>query len=323
MSTEDVWKLPCHQGVEWERVKKEVFLLERSLPHFSNPEPTTVLIGLCFVVLEEITVGLIRDSFKEIYGKVKKNFEERRELRNIRKNLFPFFIAADLFVGTRYPWFDEVERKVSPRDLKSIGGVIDGFISTLCSLINKKPSTKLIQGKVDFLRNLIAVGGPIPNWYVRNLMYASNLDLPYKFRLDVTPELQTQGPDQLRRVGYEVVKSKPPWYIANRDGTIAETDYGEETKPILDSSAVIKDFFMIIKAPNVFPGAESTQALVLAGCHGLGTWAAGLALKNYNFLKTIEKEAGRGYFQVIGSVCANKKGQPDEETIEIGRVKRI
>ena len=325
MANEAIWEFPCHQGVEWKDVEKEVFLLQRTTPLFGNPDPvlTTVLIGLGILVLEEATAGLIRTAFKELYGKIKRSREERQKLRILRKRLFPFFLGADTFVGVRYPWFATTEKRLSIRDLQAAGGVMQGVLYTICSLIRRKPPIAIIQDKVDLAGNLIAIGGPIPNWYTRNLLYASKIDLPYRFRLDVESGLEKQSPAQLRQAGYLEGKAQPRWYVANPDGSVAKTSKGEETKPLLARKHTLRDFFMIVKTPNVFDGAKDTRALVLTGCHGLGTWAAGLSLKKLHVLEAIEKEAGNGYFQALGAVSASKKGKPDEDTIEIGPIVKL
>lgn len=325
MNKESVWNYPCHRGVEWEEVKKEVFLLERTMPQFSNPEPILigVIIGLGILALEEATKGLIRAAFRELYGKAKKSREERRKLKVLRKELFLDFLGTDMFVGVRYPWFEKPEQRLSRRDLGSLRGIMEGFIYTLCSLIRKKPSIKKIEDRVDFARNLVVIGGPIPNWYTRNLMYASELDLPCRFRLDVAVDLKNYTPAQLREAAYLEGKPQPEWYIANRDGSVARTLKGEETKPVVVSGKTIRDFFMIMKVPNIAPEAKGSRALVLAGCHGLGTWAAGLSLKELDILEAVEKEAGDGYFQALGSVLANRRGEPDKETIKIGPIIKL
>lgn len=82
---------------------------------------------------------------------------------------------------------------------------------------------------------------------------------------------------------------------------------------------VIRDFFMIIKCPNIYPEAKNKKALVLAGCHGLGTWVAGLALKKLDILKKIEEKVG-GDFQAVGSVTSDDKGFPDISTIKVGPI---
>lgn len=110
-------------------------------------------------------------------------------------------------------------------------------------------------------------------------------------------------------------KKQPLWAIANREGNVAKIN-GEELKPVYSGEKCVKDYFMIIKAQNIHPAAkDNVPCLVLAGCHGPGTSAAGLALKKLEVLKEIDQRS-RGYFQAIGETTIQRR-KPKEDSIRL------
>ena len=57
---------------------------------------------------------------------------------------------------------------------------------------------------VDFSGDIVSIGGPIPNFFTRNVMYGPLLSLPYVFNLNpknINKNLRDYTPEKLRRVG--------------------------------------------------------------------------------------------------------------------------
>ncbi len=306
----NIWENECHRTVDW-KLLEDHFLVEKpGWARFSE----LVLVLFVAPLLVAVAGGIAVQE----YGIWRKRHQERREEEEeaevLRSMLFPFG-EAELFVGPRYHWMEKKDKKVSRNDIKALGDHLKGVIYAICSFIRRKPAVKITEDKIDFSKPLIASGGPIPNWYTRNLMYGGDIDLPYKFRLDVTEELRRMSPEGLREAGVKVGKEEPRWVMADRLGNIPKIN-GMELKPVFSGTKCIRDYFMIIRARNIHPANKgNTPCLILAGCHGPGTAAAGLAVKKLEILREINKKA-RGYFQAIGDTAVQRR-KPVENTIRL------
>jgi len=182
----------------------------------------------------------------------------------------------------------------------------------------------------DFTRNLVSVGGPIPNMYTRNLLYGDH-GIPYKYDLNPGPDggLADYAPEELRRVGVSddsvVENRKPNWNIVDEDGKQAHVD-GAKARPTSADSHWCEDFFMILKTENVYPGAENKQALSVSGCHGVGSEAALKSLCIPEIRETIYQTVGGDHFQALGRVINEDPTtpvQPDDIVLNQADIHRL
>jgi|GEM_PF-1217529 len=210
--------------------------------------------------------------------------------------------------------YDELDN-VGSVSANELFQTLDLVVSANLAMNDEQPANVLFSndGTVDFTSDLISIGGPIPNFYTRKVMYGDDIDLPYKFDLNppgVEDDLASYSPEQLREIGLDDDRSlghRPNWRIVDETGDPLEPP-GDKTIPDWGNGQWTRDYFTVAKVPNVHPGAppvdraETKRALILAGCHGLGTRAALEALKSGEILDTIESEVQDGYFQLVGKV---------------------
>ena len=151
-------------------------------------------------------------------------------------------------------------------------------------------------------------------------MYGPAVNLPYRFRLDVHDTLKDKNLDELREAGVKQGEREPEWLIADEAGKIAQI-FGAPSKPLVRGAGLdwLTDYFMIIKSRNACPGAEEFKSLVLAGCHGPGSRAAAMALKDVKILKLIEDTVGDADFQALGRVSLSSAGDLVASTIAVDK----
>lgn len=164
----------------------------------------------------------------------------------------------------------------------------------------------IVGNRPDFARNLVSVGGPIPNMYTRNLLYGDH-GIPYKYDLNPQQdgELAEYSPEELRRVGIPGASAaenqKPNWNIVDEDGKQAHVD-GAKARPTSADEHWCEDFFMIVKTENIHPGAEDKKVLSVSGCHGVGSEAALKSLCMPEIQETIYQTVRSAPFQALGRV---------------------
>lgn len=301
----NIWEYECHKTVDWSEVQTHYLVMK-----------TVISSPVIEIIVPSVLGPFIGAAIAKIWGHFERHRGEKREAKRLSSILFPFE-EAQAFVGPRYPWMKKKE--VSQNDLKAIGYHLKGLIYAICSFARRKPIVRVKEDKIDFAKPLFSSGGPIPNWYTRNVMYGKEIDLPYKFRLDVTDELREMPPDKLRKAGVKAARQKPNWFIADKLGKPFKVN-GKEAKPVYVENKLIEDYFMIISTRNIHPDAKNTNVpcLIVAGCHGPGTAAAGSALKNLDILNQIESNV-KGNFQAIGWTRV-KNGKPLKDTIKLHEI---
>lgn len=230
------------------------------------------------------------------------------------ESVVPFSANAEFVLGPRYDWV--ADGAVSLRDLAVTVRLIEFFLEANIHLTGEPPTDVrrlAVEPEIDYSRNVISVGGPVPNWYTRNVMYGDEVDVPYRFNLNPGPaqkDLRDYTPGELRSVGHrdtEPFEEVPDWYIADGRGDPVVVD-GEPARPTSRPS-LARDYFTIVKAPNVHRRADPAdkQCLILAGCHGLGTMASAKALESPRFLEEIHSQVGGEPFQAIGRVTVTEE----------------
>lgn len=163
-----VWEYRCYASVSWKQAEDHFLVAKPGWARFSSLS-LALFIPLFLV---PIVTQIVDYEYRNFRQRERKRQSEEKEAERLRSILFPFFTEeAQFFVGPRYPWMEKKEQKVSQNDIGSIAYHLKGVIYAICSFIKKKPAVKLTDDKIDFSKSLIASGGPIPNWYVRNLMY--------------------------------------------------------------------------------------------------------------------------------------------------------
>ncbi len=138
-------------------------------------------------------------------------------------------------------------------------------------------------------RNLLLVGGPIPNDVSKELMKSPSVR--YVFRVNDSPE--SLG----KLEGNDIVDRK---------------DTGFVRRPEFEDSVVKQDCGIITKCANPFHSGR--QAVIVAGCYGWGTWAALESLLNPKNLAFLLGKRAR-YFQVLVSVSVFRR-LPQEPRLE-------
>lgn len=205
---------------------------------------------------------------------------------------------------------------------------LDLIVSANLAMEEEEPENLVVseQTGVDFSSDLVSVGGPIANFYTRNVMYDTrdgpDFSLPYRFDLNppgVQDDLTEYPPQKLREIGLaddRELGRRPNWCLVDEGGETLDIQ-GDQSRPNWRDGNWMTDYFTVAKVPNVHPDApplhraDTKRVLILAGCHGFGTRAALEALKSGDILETIESEVNDGYFQLIGRV---KRGDGPEIT---------
>lgn len=298
-----MWDQACHSTVPWEEVGG--ILVQRSRRG-----------SLIFEIATPVLSGFGSAAAPIIIEKLRENSDNNHD-ESFQTNLeevLPFITQSDFFVGNRHHWSSD--DPIGPKDKEVIELLTEFFTQLNIEIMQTEPSEVTeVDETVEFDRHLVSLGGPIPNWYSRNLIYGPEVETPYKFCLNPEPDrldLSDYGPRELRTLGrkdHSEFVGEPNWYLANTAGDRAVVDnadaiplYREEpdgVKPKL----WYRDYFTIIKAPNIHPSATPyAQSLVIAGCHGLGGLASIHALQDPDLISKIRAEAGDGYFQAVGRV---------------------
>lgn len=203
-------------------------------------------------------------------------------------------------------------------------------VSANLAMTEEQPTNVILANEtdVDFSSDVISIGGPISNLFTRNVIYGTDISLPYRFDLNpagVDDDLSTYSPQQLREIGLSDDREfghRPNWSIVDKNGEAPKIQE-KETIPKWGDGAWDLDYFMVAKVPNTHPAApplrqaETKRALILAGCHGYGTRAALEALKSGDILETINSKVEDGYFQLIGRVKRNNGAEIRSEDIVI------
>jgi hypothetical protein len=327
--TGETWERPCYDTVNWSVVEDDSNLLYRV-------KEGSWTLSLVSTVVGSVTANLMEPWIKQkLQQRRQQPEEEVTELVTQLEMLVPFVNHADVFLGRRRPWIHE---KLS--DLKAFLGeaanlgddiyddmdhlgtyssnellqTLDFLISTNIALNDAGPTDVFTDtdATVDFSGDLIAVGGPIVNFYTRNLMYGDIIDLPYRYDLNPDDGSDETGdilPRELRSIGLTDNRGfdrRPNWCLVDENGEFP-TISKKRTRPERRNDTWIRDYFTIIKSTNIHPDAtakhgENPTSLVLSGCHGFGTRAAITALKTDHVLETLQREVGDADFQAIGRV---------------------
>lgn len=316
MTEKSVWNQQCHDTVKWPRVEKNTELIEwdSSDTGFdreeSKNEQTTVIAGISsrgptFEVRDP--VGAISKGARAALERMQRSGDP--SIEDLRE-LVSFFENAHCFVGYRERWDEDI---LSENDKNALTQMVDN----LDEIVNGNASREYKYGRivgepVDFTKNLICYGGPVANWYTRNLLYGDEAELPYKFNLnpDSYPEdLSDKSPQELRKFGGSSARGAniegPNWHLSDNERAEPAKIGPEETKPEPDESndRWHRDYFMIVKSKNIHEDSEGlNDCLTLAGCHGYGTEAAAKVFEDRELVNRMASKAGKNDFQAIGRV---------------------
>jgi len=223
--------------------------------------------------------------------------------------------------------FERIQRAqyVGPNSANDLFGLHMFFARTNMTLAQEHPLSleRTADDSVNFTEtNLICSGGPIPNPYVRNLMYGDAIDLPYRFRLDVQgygTDLGGLDPRELRMIGRHESSegAEPNWYLADRSGAPVQVG-GHPSRPVrgAEPDRYDRDYFTIVKSDNVHPavfGTDDYKSLVMCGCHGFGTKGSLKAVLEPSIIDELHDMVGGEDFQVLGVA----ERRPDGITVDI------
>lgn len=308
-----VWELPCHSEVPVEALgdHKLVQSYIQIKDRLEDPRlrAIEVLIG---IITPLLTLG--SEIVATIDAFVRKERGPRRAPEAVHE-IFPFG-DADLFVGRRYPWRDDAR---SLNDLKSLRPLFFGKIAaSLYKFLGRRIGDIMVSPDdrpIDLSRALVSAGGPIPNYYARNLMYGRKYAIPWRFRLDDGGRLAEQGPEALRQSD-----NWANWYLADEDGHPIEhddpwTDTTRTTVPLItEGRGTVQDYFTIIRSPNLYN--SEVPSLTFAGCHGLGTRAAGHVLETDNPVRREMSRLDGKFYQLLGTARLGRK-RPSRIEIEL------
>ena len=343
------WDDPCYETVDWkDAVEPDSELVYRvDEGSWELTLVSTVLAG----TFGTVTVEAFKPWIERQLDAYRQQPEEQMQRMGENLNdLFPFVNYSDVFIGHRRPWvkkkLHEIGDFLKQLNARPDGAVydedhfsgystnelfqtLDFVIATNIALNEEEPKQMFSNPDVttDFAGDLIAVGGPISNLYTRNLMYGDEVDLPYRYDLnpdDGSDDTRRLSPQDLREIGLHDDKGfeqRPNWRLVERDGSVPRIE-NRPTVPERRRDEWIRDYFSIVKAPNIHPDAEAIygnepKVLSLSGCHGLGTRAAIRALQDRDILDTLQDRAGDGYFQAIGRVKRDPDAGLEEARITV------
>jgi hypothetical protein len=341
------WSEPCYGTVDWEEVVEPdselIYRVEEG--SWVLTLVSTVLAGTIGTVSYESFVPWITQKFRTYR---EKDATKREDLSDDLMDLFPFVNFADVFIGQRHSGAEQKlseigEYLADAADANADASVYDedhikgystnelfqtlDFVIATNMALNREAPKRLLSNPTlttDFTGDLIAVGGPISNLYTRNLMYGDDVTLPYRYDLnpdDGSPDISGTGPLDLRDVSLGEDALEPNWCLVERDGTYPKLG-NSPARPERRGETWIRDYFTIIKTPNVHPDAAATygtepKVLSVSGCHGFGTRAAIYALQNREVLATLEAEADDGYFQALGRVKRRRDAGLEDAQISV------
>ena len=263
----------------------------------------------------------IASGIAHIYEWVRGKFKGFIEKTECYQNLFRFLDNCDFFIGKRYP-----QKKKDPwsyYDIIAIKEIIDSLPG-----IFDKPKIKKIKDneKIEFKDNLCSIGGPIPNKFTRLIFglemdetkksiikyYGEKLEffdsvpnLKYRFNLEIGGRCASL--DELKSLYPE--PNEPNWTIIGG---------GEEFIPEFREGRYVRDYGMLIKVKHPIKEARrlGKRVLVIAGCHGVGTYGSASLLKKDGILKEIWEKVGDSDFQCLVMVdSVGKRG--DEKIIRV------
>jgi hypothetical protein len=234
---------------------------------------------------------------KKIYDKkIEPWVEERKEVQEYRKKLFPSLKKnTEFFVGPR----DPKTLTPSDEDIETAArtGIL-GFYAKCTLKENVKTYGTNDLGQVIFERHLCGIGGPVPNPYTGLVLYKQ----PYwKLPFEYGPKIR-KFYEKNDIVGLKQLKED--WYISKR----------KEDKPQFKPSPITLDdetkryevdYGFIIKAPTIDPYTMKIGAhdgYLFSGCHWEGGRGAVEALKRKDVLK--------GIYDIVEE--ENKKRPPEE-----------
>lgn len=238
----------------------------------------------------------------EIYGSIKGRIKDWKEKNLLQRHLFGFMRNADYLVGP-----EALEKRIENKWLEREYSSIERMITSSLQIFDNRPELvkNLDIADINFERNIVAIGGPIPNvvsaWiskdeesFDKNVIDPSLApDLPYK--LNLVPDSRCKGISFHERAKIE---PEPNWTIMNDRG---ENVYIPEYYVKDNETICVRDYAMIIKVKSINPlgRREGKKNLVIAGCHEYGTVAAGMALKEVEILKRLWDTVGDRDFQAI------------------------
>jgi len=232
-------------------------------------------------VIQEIVINVIGSLTFLFLGIIITWLVQRYRTRKVRAIWSPF-INNDAWVilGSFLPGKQSGKWKHSHRvSLSDVDTIIE--IEKLFWKAKKKiiisPSAQLPR---DLLyTKLIVLGGPISNEVTQRVFSM----------VDVQCQFDVEG--QLIRISQS----------------------GEEYIPVLsaDNRQVLIDYGILIKLSNPFN--PESKMMILAGCHGFGTYSAILAANSPRLANEILNRAGRESFAVIlkSQIVANKAQFPE------------
>ena len=123
--------------------------------------PPLIELFLSLVISPTISIGINR-----LLGAIEGAMDKWRRENELQVRLFGLSKNADILIGMRRPY--DKENPWASHDLRSA----QELIHSLSSVFSEKPEPMRVEKKVSpkFERNIITIGGPIPNTFSRALM---------------------------------------------------------------------------------------------------------------------------------------------------------
>lgn len=288
------WQAKCYETVDWDLLRAPgsphgLTVLANHRPSFWRRLGRGLWNGTRKVFADEAVVRFFEAGLETAATVAQRTPEDLEAFRGMCAMLFPMDRPADVVVGKRSPGAgaEEVaapDQAATQEVLKGLGCILDQPYTRFAA----KGGLPFQRGSANF-----AVGGPIPNALARNVLYGPRPP-PVRFRLDVAPGLAHRSPDALKAGRLE---GEPEWFLCDEDGR--PTQHG---KPVRAGGRVTVDQFTIVKTRHPDRRSSGASAVVLAGCHGLGTMAAGRLLRSAPDLARLCQQTKGRDFQVVGQV---------------------
>lgn len=305
MEISSIWNNKCYKDISWAEIEN------KESPHYIHYLGDTALVMkkkketkrneaaiIGAIEVAGVTLGIISPYFtiaSVAFCAGKKYYEysneyEKRCIENIYSEIFPFKEIGYIGVGRRERRMGSANN-INIFDIDAVRDIVEGLAHGISSVANDV--MKVEEKYMDLKNNLYIVGGPISNAYSRKVLYGNYLQIPYKFRLDLTEELANSSPLELKALIYDI---EPNWYICDENGV--EIEGGT---PKIENGILTEDSFMIIKCRNIRAN-NNTRSVIFAGCHGPGTSAAGKLVKDKKIIEYIYSKTKGQDFQLIGKV---------------------
>ena len=190
------------------------------------------------------------------------------------------------------------------------------------SIISQEGKVRSFENYMIPNRNseLILIGGPISTLTTREAMGYNKEDI------EKEPQTDLRFIFYLNKKELEPVKmmvkgetlTEPNYYILDRDTS-------KKYIPRAPEEWLVDDFLLINVMPNNLTKRKGKFIVNFAGCHGIGTEASALVLKNKQILEEIKKKRGKEgrAFQSIIHITAVKQETNHFKPLKIEHVKTV